>query len=164
MKILILTEGTAIMHSSAKGLGREDIVKQIKNGTDHSIYKWEKYIPIGNAAEKLQRWKSQGARIFYLTSRVNPEEIEDITGVLKKHNFPEGQLLYRQKGEAYKDVAEKVLPDVLIEDDCESIGGVREMTITNIKPDLKKKVKSIVVQEFEGIDHLPDELRNLRLH
>ncbi len=163
MKIVIFTEGTVIMHSSAKGLGREDIVKQIKNGTDYSIYNWEEYIPIGNAAEKLQRWKSQGAKILYLTSRVNPEEIEDITGVLKKHNFPEGQLLYRQKGEAYKDVAEKVLPHVLIEDDCESIGGMREMTITNVKPDLKKKIKSIVVKEFEGIDHLPDELRNLML-
>jgi hypothetical protein len=163
MKILIFTEGTLIMHSSAKGLSREDIVKQVKSGTDSSIYNWRAYIPIGNAAEKLQKWNSQGAKISYLTSRVSHEEIEDITSVLKKHDFPEGQLLFRQKGEAYKDVAEKVLPDVLIEDDCESIGGIREMTITNIKPDLKKKIKSIVMKEFEGIDHLPDELRNLRL-
>jgi len=51
----------------------------------------------------------------------------------------------------------------LIEDDCESIGGMEEMTIINIKPDLKKKIKSVVVKEFEGIDHLPDDLKNLRL-
>jgi len=163
MKILILTEGTLIIHPSAKGYSREDIVKQVKSGTDSSIYNWRTYIPIGNSVEKLQKWKSQGAKILYLTSRIKPREVEDVKSVLKKHGFPEGQLLFRQKGEEYKDVAEKAMPNVLIEDDCESIGGMEEMTITNIKPDLKKKIKSVVVKEFEGIDHLPDDLKNLRL-
>jgi len=163
MKILIFTEGTLIMHPSAKGYSREDIVKQVKSGTDSSIYNWRTYIPIGNSVEKLQKWKSQGAKILYLTSRIKPREVEDIKSVLKKHGFPEGHLLFRQKGEEYKDVAEKAVPNVLIEDDCESIGGMEEMTITNIKPDLKKKIKSVVVKEFEGIDHLPDDLKNLRL-
>ena len=163
MKILIFTEGTLIIHPSAKGYRREDIVKQVKSGTDSSIYNWRTYIPIGNSVEKLQKWKSQGAKILYLTSRIKPREVEDIKSVLKKHGFPEGQLLFRQKGEEYKDVAEKAMPNVLIEDDCESIGGMEEMTITNIKPDLKKKIKSVVVKEFEGIDHLPDDLKNLKL-
>jgi len=163
MKMLIFTEGTLIIHPSAKGYSREDIVKQVKSGTDSSIYNWRTYIPIGNSVEKLQKWKSQGAKILYLTSRIKPGEVEDIKSVLKKHGFPEGQLLFRQKGEEYKDVAEKAMPNVLIEDDCESIGGMEEMTIINIKPDLKKKIKSVVVKEFEGIDHLPDDLKNLRL-
>lgn len=162
MKILILTEGTLIIHPSAKGYSREDIIKQVKSGTDSSIYNWRTYIPIGNSVEKLQKWKSQGAKILYLTSRIKPREVEDIKSVMKKHGFPEGQLLFRQKGEEYKDVAERVMPNVLIEDDCESIGGREEITITNIKPDLKK-IKSVVVKEFEGIDHLPDDLKNLRL-
>lgn len=130
---------------------------------DSSIDNWGKYIPIGNSVEKLQKWKGQGAEILYLTSRIKPTVVEDIKSVLKKHGFPEGQLLFRQKGEEYKDIAEKAMPNVLIEDDCESIGGMKEMTITNIKPDLKKKIKSVVVKEFEGIDHLPDDLKNLRL-
>jgi hypothetical protein len=162
MKILIFAEGTSIIHPSAKGYSREDIVKQVKSGTDSSIHNWLTYIPIGNSVEKLQKWKSQGAKILYLTSRIKPREVEDIKSVLKKHGFPEGQLLFRQKGEEYKDVAEKAMPNVLIEDDCESIGGMKEMIITNIKPDLKKKIQSVVVKEFEGIDHLPDELENLR--
>ena len=162
MKILIFTEGTLIVHPSAKGYSREDIVKQVKSGTDSSIYNWRTYIPIGNSVEKLQKWKSQGAKILYLTSRIKPREVEDIKSVLKKHGFPEGQLLFRQEGEEYKDVAEKAMPNVLIEDDCESIGGMEEMTITDIKPDLKKKIKSVVVREFEGLDHLPDDLKNLR--
>lgn len=50
------------------------------------------------------------------------------------------------------------MPDVLIEDDCESIGGEKEMVYPHIKPELRTKIKSIVVEEFEGIDHLPDEI------
>jgi len=50
------------------------------------------------------------------------------------------------------------MPDIIIEDDCESIGGKYEMTYTHIKPELKKRIKSIVVEEFGGIDHLPDNI------
>ncbi len=57
----------------------------------------------------------------------------------------------------YKDIAERVLPDVLIEDDCESIGGKKEMTITDIKPEIRKRVKLVVIKEFEGIDNLPNK-------
>jgi len=80
---------------------------------------------------------------------------------LKKYNFPKGQILYRRNNESYKDVAEKIAPDILIEDDCESISGVKEMTITFVKPEIKQKIKSIIVQEFGGINHLPDNIKNL---
>ena len=53
------------------------------------------------------------------------------------------------------------MPDFLIEDDCESIGGEKEMTITFIKPEIKEKIKSVVVKEFGGIDYLPDNLDEL---
>jgi hypothetical protein len=67
------------------------------------------------------------------------------------------QVFFPYSDEQYHDVAERVLPDVLIEDDCESIGGEKEMTYPHIKPELKAKIKSIVVKEFGGIDHLPDD-------
>jgi len=53
------------------------------------------------------------------------------------------------------------MPDILIEDDCESIGGESEMIYPHIREDLKQKIKSIVVKEFQGIDHLPDSLTAL---
>jgi len=53
------------------------------------------------------------------------------------------------------------MPDILIENDCESIGGQKEMTITFVKPRVKQKIKSIVVKEFQGIDHLPDSINSL---
>jgi hypothetical protein len=72
-----------------------------------------------------------------------------------------GSLQYREGKEEYKDIAERIMPDVLIEDDCESIGGEKEMTITHVSPDKKAEIKSIPLKEFGGIDHLPDNLTEL---
>jgi hypothetical protein len=47
-----------------------------------------------------------------------------------------------------KNVAEKLMPDIFIEDDCESIGGTQEMTSTH--------------KEFEGIDRLPNDTGQLQ--
>ncbi len=160
MRILIFTEGTIIMHKTAIGHSREEIVKQVEDEQE-SVHDYKSYVPVGNAVKKLQTWKNQGAEILYLTSRRKPEEIEQIQNVLKKFKFPDGQLLFRQKDEEYKDVAERIIPDVLVEDDCESIGGIDEMTITHVKPEIKKKIKSIPIKEFGGIDHLPDKISAL---
>jgi 2-methylisocitrate lyase-like PEP mutase family enzyme len=122
MKILVFTEGTLIMHRNAAGHTRKEIVEQVK-ANEESINDYASYIPVGNAVEKLKAWEKQGAEILYLTSRTKPEEIEDIVRILEKYDFPEGLLLSRQGSEDYKDVAERIAPDVLIEDDCESIGG-----------------------------------------
>lgn len=135
MKILVFTEGTTI------------------NGRLH--------IPRGNAPAKLHTWRRQGAEIAYLTSRTKPDEIEAVRHVLEENDFPRGELFYRGEGEEYKNVAERVMPDLLIEDDCASIGGEVEMTWPHIKPELKAKIKSIVVKEGGGIDHLPDNLAEL---
>lgn len=105
------------------------------------------------------RWKKQGTTILYLTSRRIKNEIEAIKTILKKYNFPDADNLYfRHQGEDYKDVAQKLMPDVIVEDDCESIGGEIEMTHPHIRDDLKKKIKSIVIKEFAGIDHLPENV------
>lgn len=160
MKILIFTEGTIIMHKTAISHSREEIVKQVED-KEESVHDYKSYVPVSNVVKKLQNWKNDGAEILYLTSRKKPEEIEQIQNVLKKNKFPDGQLLFRQKNEEYKDVAEKVVPDVLVEDDCESIGGIDEMTITHVKPEIKKKIKSIPIKEFGGIDHLPDKISAL---
>jgi len=47
-----------------------------------------------------------------------------------------------------------IIPQIIVEDDCESIGGEKEMTFTHLKPELKKKIKLIASKEFVGIDHL----------
>jgi hypothetical protein len=80
--------------------------------------------------------------------------------VLRAHGFPAGPVVARAAGESYGDVVGRVLPDVLIEDDCESIGA-GEIAFTQVRPELRARIRSIVVPEFGGIDHLPDSLEEL---
>jgi hypothetical protein len=176
MKILVFTEGTILTNERWLRIPRDEVVRQIKSwatlseeelerlrkkGDAPSVRFFARYVPIGNCVQKIRAWKRQGATIKYLTSRRTPEEIEVIRNILREHRFPEGELLSRQEGEEYKDVAERVMPDILVEDDCESIGGEEEMTYSHIRPALKAKVKSVVVREGGGIDHLPNDLAAL---
>jgi hypothetical protein len=160
MKILIFLHGTLIMHKSAENKTREERVGQVMNG-EPSVHDYASYIPVGNAVEKLKFWQSQGAEILYLSSHETAEDVGKDKLVLEKYGFPKGQVFYRQNGESYKDIAETIIPDVLVEDDCESIGGEVEMTITFVKPEIKQKIKSIIVKEFSGIDNLPDKINEL---
>ena|SRR4030042_1320539 len=162
MKILVFLHGTTIMHENAKGLAREEVVRQVMEGAQ-SVHDFASYVPVGSAAKKLRQWKGQGAKICYLSSHKDAEDVAEDKFVLKKYAFPDGQIFYRRNREAYKDVVEKIrpLPDVIVEDDCESIGGEAEMVYPNLKPELKSKIKSIVIKEFGGIDYLPDRISEL---
>jgi len=104
VKILVFTEGT-IIREARRGDGR------MTGGT-----------VLGDAPGKLRNWRGQGAQIEYLTSRRTPDEIQAVRRTLKENRFPKGRLNYRSQGEEYKDVAEKVLPDIIVEDDCAGIG------------------------------------------
>jgi hypothetical protein len=162
MKILVFLHGTTIMHKGAKGLARERIVRQVVEG-DASIHDHASYVPVGNAARKLQEWKGQGAIICYLSSHKSTADVETDKSVLKKYGFPDGQIFYRRGAEECKDVVERIrpLPNLIVEDDCESIGGEVEMVYPNLEPGLKNEIRSFVVKEFEGIDNIPDEVSEL---
>ncbi len=160
MRIMVFLHGTIIMHRTALGHTRGERVQQSID-QDESVHEYATYVPVGQAVRKLQTWKEQGAEIVYLSSRTRFEETEVDRQVLKSHGFPEGRIFFREGGEAYSDAAERALPDILIEDDCESIGGEREMTYPHLRPDLKAKIKSIVVKEFSGLDDLPDKISEL---
>ena len=160
MKILVFLHGTLIMHKNGEGKTREDRARQVLD-KDSSVLDYVSYIPVGNAVEKLKSWQTQSEEILYLSSHETAEDVEKDKSVLEKYKFPKGQIFYRQNGESYKDIAEKITPNILIEDDCESIGGTKEMTITFVRPEIKKMIKSVVVKEFGGIDHLPDSIKDL---
>ncbi len=143
VKILVFTEGT--------------IIREVRGGGDRMIGG----TVLGDAPGKLRNWSGQGAQIEYLTSRRTPDEIQAVRRTLMENRFPKGPLNCRTQSEEYKDVAEKILPDIIVEDDCAGIGGEREMTYPHIRPDLKQRIVSVVVREFEGIDHLPESLQSL---
>jgi hypothetical protein len=165
LRILVFTEGTLLTGGNVAHLSREERIRaaqeKIARRTAGEPIDFRAEVPAGNAVEKLHTWKRQGAEIMYLTSRTRSDEIEAIRYVLNKFGFPAGELFFRQGSEAYKDVAERVLPDVIVEDDCKSIGGEVEMTYPHIQPDIKARIKSIVIPEAGGIDHLPDDVANL---
>lgn len=145
------------MNKSGIGVSREERVKQ-SNSRESSVTDYAAYVPIGSVVKKIGQWQQQGAEILYLSSHEDEVDVKKDKQVLAKYDFPKGVIYYRQKGEDYKDVVERVKPDVLIEDDCESIGGEKEMAYPNILASYKDKIKFIVVKEFEGIDHMPDKI------
>lgn len=160
MKILVFLHGTTIMHKSAAGQSRTKRVQQVIE-KDPSVREYASYIPTEGAMEKLNSWYAQGAQIQYLSSHESVDDVAKDKEVLEKYSFPPGDVLYRRHGETYADIAERVLPDVLIEDDCESIGGVDEMTLTHIQPAIKKTIKAWVMKEFEGISSMSDDIHSL---
>lgn len=126
-----------------------------------SIYNHRAYIPIGNCIKKISGWQEQGAEIIYCTSRKG-KQAEGIAELMLQYGIPGTYLYYREKGESYSDIVEKLRPDVLIEDDCKSIGGIWQMCISKVDENIRNQIRSIVVNEFKGIDHLPDDLSSLR--
>lgn len=149
------------MHKSAAGKTQEERVRQ-SSEREESVLDYESYIPVDNALAKLNSWKEQGAEIVYVSSHEPEEDVEKDKAVLSNFGFPQGRVFFRRKGERYKDIIEEIIPDVLVEDDCESIGGEKEMAITFVRPEIKQKVTSVVVKEFQGIDQLPDDIHSLR--
>jgi hypothetical protein len=161
VRLLVFLHGTAIMHPAAVGRTREERVDQVRTQADPALRDFAAYVPVGGVVGKLQRWRGQGAEIDYLSSHRNPDDVARDALVLQRYGFPSGRVLARELGESYGDVAGREMPDVLIEDDCESINGATEITYPQIRPELRVRIKSIIVPEFGGIDHLPDSLEEL---
>ena len=133
----------------------------IKPKSWFSLYNHNAYIPIGNAVKIIKTWQQQGANIIYCTSR-KKRQADDIATLLKRYGFDGSFLVSRETKESYKDIVEILRPDILIEDDCKSIGGAWQMCITKINPEVKEKILSIVVPEFKGIDNLPIDIKQLK--
>jgi hypothetical protein len=171
MKIMVFLHGTIIMHKNAVGKTRHEIIKQVID-QDKSVREFATYVPIGNAPKRLSEWVRQGAGICYLSALTEDKKArgDEVIGreglkfdqmVLDRYKFPKGKVYHRQKGESYSDVIRRAGPGVLVEDDCESIGGEKEMAYPNLGTEMKKRIKSIVVKEFQGIDNLPSNPKEL---
>lgn len=142
-KIMVFAEGTILKPKSL-----------------FSFYNHKSYLPIGNCVALITAWNQQESEILYCTSRKG-KQAEQIARILKQYRFPGSRLYFRESRQKYKDIVEEVNPDILIEDDCRSIGGSWQMCITHIDPQIKDTIKSIVVKEFMGIDHLSFSVQDL---
>lgn len=109
------------------------------------------YVPIGNSIELLKKWQEQGFEIIYLTS-LKGRKAMTMAQHLDELGFVGSMVGYREKNQDYATLIKEELPDILIEDDCKSIGGKSNMCYEILSDELKKEIKHIVVEEFKGID------------
>jgi hypothetical protein len=155
-RIAVFLHGTTIMHRGGIGRSRVERVAHV-HAADRSVAEFASYVPIGGAAAKVRRWVEAGAEIVYLSSHRRRDFVAADEAVLRRHGFPRAPVAYRAPDESYADLALRVRPDVIVEDDCESIGGSSEMTHPALPEEARARIKCVVVREFEGIDHLPDD-------
>ena len=155
MRLQVFLHGTVLMHPGAIGVTRAERVAQVRAGHP-TVGDFAAYVPVDGAVAKLQRWQAAGVQVDYLSSHRDPDDVALDAFLVRAHGFPAGRVLARQPGESYGDVAGSELPHVLIEDDCESIGA-DQVTFPQIRPDLRALIKAIIIPEFGGIDHLPDD-------
>ncbi len=158
---MVFLHGTVIMHRNAEGRSREERMDQVRSGEDPSVRDFESYVPVEGAVAKLREWQAHGSEILYLSSHRSEVDVAKDRLVLAKYAFPPGQVLFRRQDESYAAIVEKIVPDVFIEDDCESIGGRAEMVSPFIRPDIASRIRIIVVPEFGGIDSLPGDIMEL---
>ncbi len=102
MKIMIFLHGTTIMHKEAIGHAREEIVKQSKGKMEPSLFAFKSYVPIKNAAEKIETWKDQGAEIVYLSSHRFKRSVEKDRFVLKNTAFLRAKFITASLGSNIK--------------------------------------------------------------
>lgn len=111
------------------------------------------YVPIGQSVKIINDLYDKGNEI-YLCSYVRKKRYYFIKSIMDFYGVKYTEILCRDKKEQYHNLVERICPDVLIEDDCKSIGGEKEWCITNVKKEVKQNIKSIIVEEFKGIDNI----------
>lgn len=150
------------MHEAARGQPRGRRVVQVRN-CEPSVADFVNYVPTESAVRKVCAWATRGAQIAYLSSRLRDEAVAADMAVLARSEFPPGEILHRREGETYVDLLARARLDILVEDDCESIGGAALIIYPNLPAANQQQLRSVVVREFEGLSSLPDDPRQLGL-
>jgi hypothetical protein len=156
-RVLVFLHGTAIMHAAAEGVSRVERVRQVR-GREESVRRFDEYVPTPCAVERVRSWAGAGWEIAYLSSHRLAADVAADERVLNVHGFPPGPVLYRAPDQTYGEVATAFVPDLVVEDDCESIGGEAEMVFPQLPPELRSRADSLVVPEFAGLCDLPASL------
>lgn len=113
-------------------------------------------MPTDAAVEKALSWQRHGADLCYLSSHRTAADVDLDRGVLTVHGFPSGLMFFREPGKSYADVACRTGANVVVEDDCEGIGGSAQMIALALGP-RAEQLHCVVVPEFGGLGHLPDD-------
>jgi hypothetical protein len=124
---------------------------------DPSVADFASYIPTPGTATKLAAWDRHGATIVYLSSHRRRGDIRADNSVIRRYRFPPGPVHGRQEGEGYGSLVTRLGLDVLVEDDCESIGGTAQTCAAQVSSAGRQSVRFVVLPEFSGLTGLPDD-------
>jgi hypothetical protein len=160
MRVMVFLHGTAIMHATAAGQPRTERVRQSR-GRSASVLDFASYLPTEAAVSKVRAWARHGAQICYLSSHRAIADVQFDQQVLAAHGFTPGVVFFRGQDGTYADVVRRSGADVLIEDDCESIGGTGQTVASGLSCTPGRTVRCIVVPEFGGLAHLPNDPEEL---
>ncbi len=156
MKVGVFLHGTAIMHAAAAGVSRQQRVEQVRQG-DASVADFGSYVPTPGTVDKLVAWRRQGVGIVYLSSHRRAEDLRADEAVIRRAGFPDGPVHGRGDGEDYGALVGRLGLDVLVEDDCESIGGSEQTCAAQLDPGARASVNCVLLPEFAGLGDLPDD-------
>jgi hypothetical protein len=156
MKVGVFLHGTAIMHAAAAGAERDERVRQVLR-RDPSVLDFASYVPTPGTAQKLAAWQRHGATIVYLSSHRHRDDIRADESVIGRYRFPAGPVHGREEGEDYGSLVERLGLDVLVEDDCQSIGGTAQTCAAELNPASRQSLRCVVLPEFHGLADLPDD-------
>ena len=160
VRVMVFLHGTAIMHATAVGRPRAQRVRQSRERSA-SVLDFASYVPTEAAVGKVRAWSGHGAQICYLSSHIAAADVQLDRQVLAAHRFTPGTVFFRSQGETYADVVRRSAADVLVEDDCESIGGTGQTAASGLSGTTGRTVRHIIVPEFGGLAHLPDDPEEL---
>jgi hypothetical protein len=138
------------------GWDRDERIQQVRR-RDPSVADFASYIPTPGTAQKLAAWQRHGAAIVYLSSHRRRDGIRADTTVIRRYGFPPGPVHGRQEGEDYGPLVTRLGLDVLVEDDCESIGGAAQTCTAQLGSAGRQSVRCVVLPEFSGLTRLPDD-------
>lgn len=155
MKVGVFLHGTAIMHAAAAGVDRDERVQQVCR-RDPSVADFASYLPTPGTAAKLAAWERHGAALVYLSSHRRPDDIRADESVIRRYGFPAGPVYGRHEGEDCGQLVERLGLDVLVEDDCASIGGAGQTCAAQLSCAGRQSVRCVVLPEFSGLADLPD--------
>jgi TDG/mug DNA glycosylase family protein len=156
MRIGVFLHGTAIMHAAAATVEREERVRQVRD-RDAIVRDFASYVPTPGTAAKLAAWQRHGVSITYLSSHRTMDDLSADESVIRGHGFPSGPLHGRQPGEDYGSLVARLGLDVLVEDDCESIGGAAQTCAAQLSAGTAQATRCLVLPEFAGLAGLPDD-------
>jgi hypothetical protein len=148
------------MHAAAAAVGRSERVDQVRR-RDPTVRAFDSYVPTPGTVQKLVAWSERGAALFYLSARRRRRELDDDEMVVRRSGFPPGPVCGRRGEETYGELVERLELEVVVEDDCESIGGAAQTIAAQLTPSQRVSIRCIVVPEFIGLGMLPDDPHEL---